>query len=571
MTGTGQNFVYTPNLGARGLDSFLVRANDSKDDSLPQTIWVAINAVNKAPVALAQSITLAEDSTASVSLGGSDPEGFPLTFAVVKQPTKGALTRSGANWIYTPNPDYYGSDNFTFRASDGILTSAEATISLSILSVNDIPNAIGQTIAAVVRVPTAIVLAGSDKESSSFTYKITRTPTKGVLSGVAPNLVYTATAGSTGSDSFSFRVNDGSDESADAEVRVALTADNLPPVAGSQNLILAEDTLKTIVLSGQDPENAELTYTVISQPVKGTLSGRLPNLIYTPLTNAIGSDTFTFKVSDGLSSSTEAVVSLTITPVNDSPVARSDSYESKDRAAVSIQLIGSDIDSSVITYKIKSDPTKGSLSGQAPNLIYTPMTNVLGVDSFTFVVNDGAVDSDPATVTVSITGKVSIPVALVQTVKSEEDMPVSIKLQGTDASGLPLTYQVDMLPAFGTLSGTGSNLVYTPKPGFNGTDNLGFRVNNGYRYSSSALIQIKLTPSMKTSVNLVSPTVSGVNQLEIDVRAGNGVKVFVETSKDLSNWMESVSATGKGNQSPVRVKVPVEEGANAQFWRVRRR
>ena len=76
---------------------------------------------------------------------------------------------------------------------------------------------------------------------------------------------------------------------------------------------------------------------------------------------------------------------------------------------------------------------------------------------------------------------------------------------------------------------------------------------------------------MKTSVNLVSPTVSGVNQLEIDVRAGNGVKVFVETSKDLSNWMESVSATGKGNQSPVRVKVPVEEGANAQFWRVRRR
>jgi hypothetical protein len=571
VTGTGSDFIYTPNPGASGLDSFLVRANDSKDDSLPQTIWVVINAVNKAPIAHGQSITLAEDSTASVSLGGSDPEGLPLTFAIVKQPTKGALARSGANWVYTPNPDYHGFDSFTFRASDGILTSAEATITLSVLSVNDIPNAIGQTIAAVVRVPTAIVLAGSDKESSSFTYRITRMPTKGSLSGTAPNLVYTATSGSTGSDSFTFRVNDGSDDSADAEVRVTLIPENLPPVAVSQNLTFTEDTVKNITLVGQDSENAELTYTVVSQPVKGTLSGRLPNLIYTPLTNATGLDTFTFKVSDGVSSSAEAVVSLAITPINDSPVARSSSYESKDRASISIQLNGSDVDSSVITFKITSDPTKGSLSGQAPNMVYTPRTNVLGGDSFTFVVNDGTIDSEPATVSINITGKASIPVALVQTVNSTEDVPVSIKLQGTDASGLPLTYHVDMQPAFGTLSGTGSNLVYTPKPGFNGTDILGFRVYNGSRYSSSALVQIKVAPSAITSLQLVTPSGSSVNQFEVDVRAGNGVKVLVETSNNLSDWKESASATGKGSQSPVRVKVPVEEGAKTQFWRVRRR
>jgi hypothetical protein len=203
-------------------------------------------------------------------------------------------------------------------------------------------------------------------------------------------------------------------------------------------------------------------------------------------------------------------------------------------------------------------------------LVYTPRTNVLGNDTFTFVANDGNVDSEPAVVTIRVSGTVTIPVALVQNVATEEDVPLAIMLKGTDSSGLPLTYVVDMLPASGTLSGTAPDLVYTPKPGFNGRDTIGFRVFNGARYSSSALVQIRTDASQRTSLKLIAPA-KDAKQFELDVRAGNGVKVVVDSSTDLNQWSEVISTAGKGNSVTVSVKVPIDSNAKSQFWRVRRR
>jgi len=147
---------------------------------------------------------------------------------------------------------------------------------------------------------------------------------------------------------------------------------------------------------------------------------------------------------------------------------------------------------------------------------------------------------------------------------------VAIMLKGTDSSGLPLTYVVDMLPASGTLSGTAPDLVYTPKPGFNGRDTFGFRVFNGARYSSSALVQIQIDASQRISLKLIAPA-KDAKQLELDVRAGNGVKLIVDSSTDLNEWSEVISTAGKGNSVPVSVNVPVDSNAKSQFWRVRRR
>ena len=309
---------------------------------------------------------------------------------------------------------------------------------------------------------------------------------------------------------------------------------------------------------------------LIASICAGLLSGIAPNLIYTHSTNANGVDSFTFKVNDGSSDSAIASVNLTISPVNDAPIASPETLDSTNRASVVIQLKANDIDSSVLTYSVVRGPTLGSLSGQAPNLVYTPRTNVLGNDTFTFVANDGNVDSEPAEVTIRVSGTATIPVALVQNVATEEDVPLAIMLKGTDSSGLPLTYVVDMLPASGTLSGTAPDLVYTPKPGFNGRDTIGFRVFNGARYSSSALVQIRTDASQRTSLKLIAPA-KDAKQFELDVRAGNGVKISVDSSTDLNEWSEVVSTAGKGNSVSVPVKVPIDSNAKSQFWRVRRR
>ena len=99
-------------------------------------------------------------------------------------------------------------------------------------------------------------------------------------------------------------------------------AANNPPVANNQLITLVEDNTKAITLSATDADSGDtLTYSIVTPPGNGTLSGTGANKTYTPTANYSGSDSFTFVVNDGKENSNIATVSITITPVNDSPSA----------------------------------------------------------------------------------------------------------------------------------------------------------------------------------------------------------------------------------------------------------
>jgi len=97
--------------------------------------------------------------------------------------------------------------------------------------VNDAPVANAQAVSTPASNPKAITLMGSDVEGSALTYTVLTTPTHGTLSGTAPNLTYTPTAGYAGADSFTFRVNDGTVNSASATVSITITAPTSVPAA----------------------------------------------------------------------------------------------------------------------------------------------------------------------------------------------------------------------------------------------------------------------------------------------------------------------------------------------------
>src|SRR4030095_14010842 len=82
-----------------------------------------------------------------------------------------------------------------------------------------------------------------------------------------------------------------------------------------------EDTAKAITLAATDAEGSTLTYTIVTGPAHGTLSGTAPALTYTPAANYNGADSFTFKANDGTADSNLATVTITVTAVNDAPVA----------------------------------------------------------------------------------------------------------------------------------------------------------------------------------------------------------------------------------------------------------
>ncbi|RYD18430.1 MAG: tandem-95 repeat protein, partial [Verrucomicrobiaceae bacterium] len=324
-----------------------------------------------------------------------------LTYAVGTA-SHGTLTGTGNTRTYTPAANYNGADSFTFTVNDGDLTSAAATVSITVTPVNDAPVATAQSVTVAEDGNVVITLAGTDVENSSLTYAV-GTASHGTLTGTGNTRTYTPAADYTGPDSFTFTVNDGDLTSAAATVSITVTPVNDTPVANAQSVTVAEDGSVVITLTGSDVDLDALTFATGSV-AHGTLTGTGNTRIYTPTANYTGPDSFTFSVNDGTATSLPATVSITVTPVNDAPVANAQSVNVAEDGSVVITLTGSDIDGDSLTFATGS-VSHGTLTGTGNTRTYTPTANYSGSDSFTFTVNDGTVSSAPATVTITVIGQ----------------------------------------------------------------------------------------------------------------------------------------------------------------------
>ncbi len=364
---------------------------------------VRILSSNTPPVADPQSVNTAEDTALALTLTGSDADSDPLTFSVVDVPDHGSLSGTAPNLTYTPGTDYNGSDSFSFVANDGRDNSAPAVVGVTITPVNDAPVANPQSVVVSEDASLHITLSGSDVDGDPLTYILVGSTANGILNGTAPDLSYAPNPDYNGPDAFSFKVSDGIQESGIVNVIITVNPVNDLPAAVAQNIVTGEDTPLAITLTGSDIDNDPLTFSVVSQPLDGSLSGTLPDLIYTPDLNFNGVDSFTFTANDGSVTSAAAAINITVNPVNDTPVADSQSVSTSQDTPAAITLTGSDVDGDGLTYVVQAAPLHGSLNGQAPDLVYTPDPGYQGDDSFSFVSNDGQVDSPAAVVDIAVT------------------------------------------------------------------------------------------------------------------------------------------------------------------------
>ena len=171
--------------------------------------------------------------------------------------------------------------------------------------------------------------------------------------------------------------------------------ENHAPIASDQAVTTDEGVAKALVLAASDPDGQALTYAVVSSAAHGTLDGTPPNLTYTPEQSFSGTDSFTFRASDGQAESNVATVFITVTHINHPPTAGPQTLILDQDGSASFTLLGGDVDGDSLTFRITSLPAHGALSGVAPNLTYTPAQDFYGSDSLSFIVNDGAIDSLP--------------------------------------------------------------------------------------------------------------------------------------------------------------------------------
>lgn len=477
---------------------------------------------NEKPVASELALAALEDFPLVVGLSGRDAEGAELSYTITVEPRLGTLGGVAPRLVYTPFTNASGVDRFRYRVNDGNLDSDEAEVTLAIAEVNDAPVALGQAVSTPEDTGVPITLEGADAEEGELTFRVTEPPRHGVLTGTPPNLAYTPDPNFNGTDRFRFQVDDGRDESAEAEVVLTVQPVNDVPIAVPQSLTLTEDAPRDIVLSGTDVEGAALTFSVVTPPTRGRLSGSGRAWTYIPDTNVFGADAFTFVANDGETNSVEVQVTLGITPVNDAPEAIAQQLGTTEDVPKTLVLSAKDPEGDPITYVITVSPVLGTLSGTPPNLVYHPATNASGTDRFRFKAQDALTDSAETTVEIQISPVDDPPVALAQTVETPEDTEVRIRLQGADVEGGPLTHSIVSQPQKGTLKGAGQDWVYLPKTNATGTDTFTFRVRDGAVESAPAVVTVVVTP-----VN--DPPVAGAQAL---VMSEDGVRAITLTASD---------------------------------------
>jgi PKD repeat protein len=202
------------------------------NDSASLTITVV---VNTAPVAEGQTVNTQEDAVTPITLTATDAEGDALSYAVVALPAHGELTGAGPDVVYTPDENYYGTDQFSFKASDGKLESNTATVNINVVPMNDAPVALDQSVSTTVGKPVDIVLAATDADGDAVSYSIVDLPPNGsVLSDDGDRYVtYSPNDGFSGEDTFTFVATDGLADSNTATVTVDVSGNFIDIVSVS--------------------------------------------------------------------------------------------------------------------------------------------------------------------------------------------------------------------------------------------------------------------------------------------------------------------------------------------------
>ena len=289
------------------------------------------------------------------------------------------------------------------------------------------------------------------------------------------------------------------------------TPPNGAPSAAGQSVSTAEDTAVPVVLVGSDPDGDPLTYAVAVRPAHGSLSGTAPNLVYTPVANYNGPDSFTFTVNDGKADSGPATVAIVVSPVNDVPVAVDDVSSTTGTSPVTVGVLvnDSDVDGDVLAVTGNSTAAHGTVLCGPSACTYTAAAGFVGDDSFTYTVGDGKGGAATATVRVTVAAPANRPpTANGQSVSTVQDTAVPVVLGGADPDGDPLTYAVAVRPVHGSLSGTAPNLIYTPTVGYTGPDSFTFTTNDGQVTSPPATVAVTVTPSSACPVTAPTTDVS---------------------------------------------------------------
>ncbi len=287
-----------------------------------------------------------------------------------------------------------------------------------------------------------------------------------------------------------------------------------PRVYNNRNPVAQNDASSTTVGTGvviavlandSDPDGNPLTITAVSQPQNGSATISGSNVSYQPGASFIGTDTFTYTISDGQGGTAMATVTITI--AGRPPIANPDAATTASGVPVTIPVLANDTDpdGDALTVAAVGTAANGALTlNSNGSVTYTPAAGFVGNDSFTYTLRDatGATATGTVTITVTPVSSNRPPDAVDDnyTMVRGEIIRLHLLINDSDPDGDPIRIVSRTDPAHGfVLSGSGGELYYQALPNFkNGTDYFTYTIVDSHGLTDTATVAIRVNASPPT-------------------------------------------------------------------------
>lgn len=403
----------TPATDWHGSDGFTVEVSDGKGGAATSVVTVAVAAVDDAPVVRPATLETAEDTPATATLPGAEADGERLTFRLLTAPRLGVaelLEPSTGAWRFSPRPDLHGEEALAFDVTDG-RTTVPGVVTLRVTPVNDAPTLAGLELSTPEDRPVEGRLQGADVDGDALTFLVDGRTSGGravMVDASEGRVRFEPARDFEGRASFNVVASDGKLRSPPVTVTVTVEGRNDAPVASDSTLSLDEDEPLRGTLLASDVDGDALTYRVVAPPAHGAVTLRDPRVgafDYLPAPNYAGTDAFQFSVADPAGATSSAKVRLIVEPVNDAPMAVSETVSAPFRGVISGRLKGHDRESRVLTFRVIGKPSHGQfrlLDAHTGAFSFATDGQSSASSVVRFVVSDGALTSEPGEVTFSI-------------------------------------------------------------------------------------------------------------------------------------------------------------------------
>jgi large repetitive protein len=493
--------TYTPtDLGFSGTDSFTYTISDGNGGTDEGEVIVTVTPTNEQPVADDDELEIAEDTAGNVDVldGDTDDDGDPLEVETPNPPADHGTVSCTTNGIctYTPDPDFSGPDLFTYSINDGQGGVDSGDVAVTVTPVNDPPNAVDDSLTTSEDTLGMLNVRANDTDVDGDTLLVT-TLAPAAAHGTVSCLggggcSYTPDPGYSGADSFEYTISDGNGGTDTATVSVTVVPGNTAPVADDDELTTSEDVPGSVnVLDGDtDADGDTLTVsTPAPTAAHGTVVCAADGICtYMPAADYSGPDSFEYTVSDGRGKFDTGLVTVTVTPANDPPVAVDDSLTFAEDSQGQVDVLANDTDSDggALSVTGSTNGVHGTVSClPAGECTYVPAANYAGPDTFTYTVSDGNGGTDTGTVSVTVTPENDAPVADDDTLTTQMGTPGNIDVLAgdVDVDGDVLTIETGAWsdPDHGSVAcneATGM-CTYTPDAGYVGPDSFTYTVTDG--------------------------------------------------------------------------------------------